>query len=398
MTPQKIILGIHDVNPWGGQEKSNLEIFYRINHKIPIELHAYSFYDSRDWPQLRVIPYSQKMSKPSFLKFNYYQLQSLLKMRPQDLKQLKRRNNDVLIQSTGTALPIADIVQVQFVQKSWYTVQNGMPAETQTHSSIMRTLNSYALKNLNLLHEKLIYKNNKKFIAISHTIKKELMDFYHINSSNIHVIYHGVDTQQFPSAHESQAQFNRKKIRHEHNIPDDAFVITTVGALNARKGLHTILNVLLELQKNDIKNVALMAIGAGSKETFTNYAQKIGLRCDNLFLIPAQKDIPAFYQAADLFFFPTMYEPFGLVILEAMASGLPVLTSSVAGAAELITPGFDGLIIPNLNDTQSIANQITQLMKDQNKRVFIGENARKSCEKWTWDHVADEYLKFYESL
>lgn len=397
MDVKKLVLGIHDLNPWGGQERSNLEINYRLNSHFPIELHAYSFSDERPWPQLTHVPYSQKWASPMLLKFNHYHLMSLVNLQKKYLSAKRRRKEGIIIQSTGTALPIADVLQVQFVHKAWYDIESQLEETrpTKPQTTVHRHY-SELLKNCNLLHEKLLYTNNKKFIAISHSVKKDLMNHYDIKSENISVIYHGVSSNDFRSLATSESQFNRRRIRQENNIPEDAFVLLTVGALNARKGLHVLLEVLQELVHNDFKSVVVLAVGAGDPQKFMAQAERWGI-ASHIHLVAAQKDIAPFYQASDIFFFPSLYEPFGLVILEAMASGLPVLTSSVCGAAELITPGIDGMVFSSESTTTDLAGEISALIKDAPKLKSLGAKAHEAARGWSWDSVARNYLDFYKN-
>ncbi|HKZ45180.1 MAG TPA: glycosyltransferase family 4 protein, partial [archaeon] len=94
--------------------------------------------------------------------------------------------------------------------------------------------------------------------------------------------------------------------------------------------------------------------------------------------------------------FPTQYEPFGLVILEAMASGLPVVTTKLAGAAELIEDGKDGLLLDNPKSSDEIARKLNYLIENDAMRRKVGKNARKKAEKYTWKKTADEMLKVFE--
>lgn len=396
MDIKKLVLGIHDLNPWGGQEKSNLEIFYRINQRIPIELHAYTFHDSRQWPQLTHVPYSQRFSRPSLVKFNHYHLQSYFHLNKNSQFFAQRKKSGTVYQSTGVALPLSDIVQVQFIQKAWYEIESHLPKKQQASESLLRSSYNFALKNFNLLHEKLLFTNSKKYIAISHSVKKDLMRLYNIKSENITVIYHGVSTDDLPDVHNDESQFVRRHIRHQYNIPDDAFVLLTVGALNVRKGLPIIFDVIKELLTHDFKSIVLLAVGAGDTQRFLLQAEDLGI-ASHIKLVPAQKEIAPFYQASDMFFFPSIYEPFGLVILEAMASGLPVVTSNVAGAAELITPNRDGIVIGSKFSILDIASEISTLIKDKSKRISLGRMARQSALHWHWDGVADLYSDFYKS-
>ena len=100
---------------------------------------------------------------------------------------------------------------------------------------------------------------------------------------------------------------------------------------------------------------------------------------------------------ADIFVFPTKYEAFGIPTLEAMAAGLPVLNSKI-GAGELITNGIDGIHLDNPNDIKEIADKLEMLINDEKLRRFIGNNARKTAMKYSWDKTAKMTMDVYKEI
>jgi len=98
-------------------------------------------------------------------------------------------------------------------------------------------------------------------------------------------------------------------------------------------------------------------------------------------------DTERFFAAADLFVMPTLYEPFGMVIAEAMASGLPVITSRLAGAAELIDHKVDGVLLDEPTDQAAIAREITLLLREPEQAREMGRLARSKVEHYSWDYV-----------
>ena len=109
-------------------------------------------------------------------------------------------------------------------------------------------------------------------------------------------------------------------------------------------------------------------------------------------------EIEKYFSSADIFVFPTLYEPFGLVILEAMASGLPVVTSKLAGAAELIENGKDGLLLDDPKNPKEIAEKVNYLIENERIRRAMGRNARKKAEKHPWERTAKEMLEVFEKI
>ena len=95
---------------------------------------------------------------------------------------------------------------------------------------------------------------------------------------------------------------------------------------------------------------------------------------------------------------PTFNEAFGLVILEAMSSGLPVLVSSLAGASELVKDGVNGLIINDPSDALEIAAKLDTMLFDENLRMSLGKEARQTALKYSWNLVAKKYIEVYEAV
>jgi UDP-glucose:(heptosyl)LPS alpha-1,3-glucosyltransferase len=100
---------------------------------------------------------------------------------------------------------------------------------------------------------------------------------------------------------------------------------------------------------------------------------------------------------SDIFVFPTAYEPFGLVITEAMACGLPVLTSRIAGAAELIQDGFDGLLLDDPNDAKELAAKLRKLL-NEDMRKTIGIRARAKAELFSFKSCSTATCEAYQKL
>jgi len=108
-----------------------------------------------------------------------------------------------------------------------------------------------------------------------------------------------------------------------------------------------------------------------------------------------RSDIADVMQACNAFVFPSQYEPFGLVVLEAMASGLPVVTARSTGASDVVD-AESGYVIDDACDEQAIAQFLRKLAEDEDLRYRMGEAARRRAEHYSWDAVADAFLAAYE--
>ncbi len=384
-----IAIMIHDLNPWGGQDRSMLEIAWQLNKEFPLQIHSFSLQGYDNWPDMEPVQYEAAIKKPILLKYLNYQINSW-----RSLKQKQTR----WVQSTGTASLTSDVVQVQFIHHTWQKIAGRMPPDKISSPSpvhqIYHKLLAYYKKEL----ERRIYTADKKYIAISHSIKKELMENFKIPPQNIEIIYHGVDPTYFhpPSVSES-AQSKREEVRSQLGIDANDFVLLHVGALNARKGLFQSFRTLGFLKDHGFDNVKLLAVGQGDQKILRRLSKEQNVE-DRVILAPHSKDIRNYYWASDCFFFPTYYEPFGLVILEAMACGLPVVASDLAGGSELIEEGVSGFLFDPWSNIQTIGNTLLPLLRDPHLAQQMGQKARAVAETRSWEVVGDEYRQFYKKL
>jgi len=384
MEKDKVQIMIHDLNPWGGQDRSMLEIAWQMNKTIPLDIHSYSLEGYENWPRMKHIRYQSKIKRPILFKYLSYHLQSARKI-----------DSSCVTQSTGTASLKSDVIQVQFIHHSWQKLQTQMPADKTQSWNPFRRLYRRGLNRYKLLLEKRLYSPEKKYIAISHGIKKELIEHFNIPPKNISIIYHGVDPDVFsPWWAKEDGEDQRKSLRESLGFADSDRVLLHVGALNARKGIFKSLETLQYLKDQDFRGVKLLLVGQGDPKIIDEAIRSLGLQ-EDVVICPHSKTIEDYYRAADVFFFPTYYEPFGLVILEAMACGLPVLTTSVAGASEILVESSKGALVSADAEIKTLVQKLTPLLKSSDLRRQAGEEAREIALKHSWDSVGSEYQVFY---
>ena len=222
--------------------------------------------------------------------------------------------------------------------------------------------------------------------ANSERTSGDLVKFYGADPAKIQVIYNGVDSDRFTPANIQ----HRSAIRQRYGIPDAALVVLFVGEYR-RKGLATVVRAVGDLQD---PRVHLLAVGRGDAEHFRALAAQAGIAGRATFAGPT-RDVEQVFGAADLFAFPTYYEPFGMVITEAMASGLPVITSRNAGASEMITEGVSGLLLDRPGDSEELSRKIMSLLADEPGRKEMGLRARPAASGYNWSHVAEDTLRLY---
>ncbi len=266
-----------------------------------------------------------------------------------------------------------DVAYQQFVYKNWAKKTKTMGISNK----IVSAIEGYNLRK------------SKKIIVMSNQIKKEIIKYHGIPEGKIRVVYSGIDSKFF-----KPNKKYRKEIRQKLGLSNNEIVLVFAGNPYSRKGLNYLVKVLPL-----IKNAKLIVIGRDlGKDKITNYqilAEKLGV-ADRLIYAGFSKEINKFFAASDIFVFPTLYEPFGLVILEAMASGLPVVTSASAGAAELIGEK-EGLLLKNPRSPKEIASKINYLI-DNNLIKKFGKNARRKAENYTWKKTAREMERVFEEV
>lgn len=235
--------------------------------------------------------------------------------------------------------------------------------------------------------ERMIFRGRryKKILAISDLVKKNIIENYSVPAPDIEVIYNGVDLEKF---HPDNKLKYRSSTRKQHGLPDSDFVVLFVGSGFERKGVKYLIQAVESLSEP----VSVLIVGKGSEEKFKN----VGRRQKIVFCGP-QRDIEKYYAASDIFVFPTIYEPFGNVHLEALASGLPVVTTRNSGAAEIIRQGVNGFVVERPEDYRAIADKI-RILTEENKRESMSLGARSLAEKFTFKRYTDEIMKLYNGV
>jgi UDP-glucose:(heptosyl)LPS alpha-1,3-glucosyltransferase len=241
------------------------------------------------------------------------------------------------------------------------------------------------LKNLSIrmnpLHNTLLWLERQTFspectgriIANSHRGKREIVEHYGYPAERIDVIHNGVDCNRFrpPKA----------------KAPSDGVMMLFVGTGFERKGLGFCIRVLALLPTH----VHLQVIGKGSISQYEALARSMGV-LERVHFSGQNSDMPAAYQRADLLIHPAIYEPFANVCLEALASGLPVITSAANGASEVIEPGKSGAIVEHPEDTEALAAAIRPFL-DPNFRGEAAKRARAVAEAHAFEAHVTETLR-----
>jgi UDP-glucose:(heptosyl)LPS alpha-1,3-glucosyltransferase len=226
-------------------------------------------------------------------------------------------------------------------------------------------------------------------ICVSQMVKAEIRTHFDVPEHKLHVIYNGVDTAKF---NPQLASLHRAPVRAALGWPEQDVVLLLVGSGFERKGVGVTIEALRELPAH----VRLLVVGKDKlMERYRALARRLGLG-SRVEFTGGQKDVLPYYGAADIFVMPSVYEPFGNVILEAFASGLPVVTSTKCGGGELIENGREGYVVDAL-DVRGIAAALSALT-DPARRQAAGAAARRRAESCTWKAMAGSFNDLYTNL
>lgn len=225
----------------------------------------------------------------------------------------------------------------------------------------------------------------KAVICISRMVQREIVEHFGLPEAKLPVIYNGIDLDEYgPSLKTGRAQTRRAL-----GIPQDAPLLLFVGSGFERKGVAALLRRLP-------REAWLLVVGKDRRLAhYQGLAARLGIAGRVRFAGP-QADVKPYYGAADAFVFPTLYEPFGNVVLEAMAAGLPVLTSTSCGAAELIADGHNGWVCDAF-DEEALGTCMAAL-SDVARAATMGEAARRTAEGHGLETMAQRMVALYQDL
>lgn len=226
-------------------------------------------------------------------------------------------------------------------------------------------------------------------VAISRVVAHELERFLGIDPARIRVIHNGVDIDTFTPPSSRAAA--RAALPPDERPADDEAMLLFAGMYFRRKGLEPLLRALAGLRD---ARWGLTVVGGDDAAPFRALADELGIGAKVRFTGHRPRIAP-YFQAADAFVFPTAYEPFGLVITEALACGTPVITTATAGGAELMQDGRDGLLLRDPHDPAEIRAAVERFLAlDDDARARMGAAAREAVVATSWD----AQWKKYETL
>jgi UDP-glucose:(heptosyl)LPS alpha-1,3-glucosyltransferase len=218
----------------------------------------------------------------------------------------------------------------------------------------------------------------KGIVAVSESVKRELMATYAVPEGKITVIYNGVDHKRF---HLGLRGRFRESIRKQWHIPPDAPTVLFIGSGFRRKGLDRLLKAWGSPQ---MKETYLIVVGDDAqRRRYKALADKLAR--DKVMFVGRCDDVEGYYGAADLLALPAIQEAFGNVVLEALASGLPAVLSATVGAAEILKGRLAEGIVAHPEDPEEITAKLLAML-ERGRHADFSEEARHLGEEYSWRH------------
>lgn len=368
----KICIVTRSVVRGDGQGRANFEIVQealRRNHHVTLISNSIDS-DLQRHKQVKWISFPDEKLPNQLLRGMHFSRQSASWVS-------KHRHEFDVVQTYGATTSAAgDINTAQFVHSAWLQ----SPAHISRVRHDLYGTYQWLYTSLNARWERKAFGQAKVVVAVSERIGKEIAELS-ISKEKIRVIFNGVDLHEFSPGYSE---------RSKKGLPEDVPLALFAGDIRTnRKNLDTVLKALAQ-----VPEMHLAVVGGTTGSPYPKLAEKLGVK-ERVYFLDYRQDLPEIMRAVDFFVFPSRYEPFGMVVTEAMATGLPVITSSTTGAAEIVTPE-SGIVLADPEDVEKLSHALLHLVKNSDLRKEMGLAARQIAEQHSWRSKAEMYLDLFE--
>ncbi len=234
--------------------------------------------------------------------------------------------------------------------------------------------------------------DGRLIVALSKRVAADFERIHGVPRDRIRLIYNGVDTDQFSPRHRN---IYREGIRRRLAIGNDTLLCLIVAHNFHLKGVPALLKAVRRLRKAKTP-VRLVVVGGKSLAGWKRTARRLGVGDKVTFVGTVDNPLP-YYMAADLYLHPTFYDACSLVVLEALGCGLPVVTSEMNGAGELMTEAHEGYLLPDPTDIDGLVGRI-EMFFDAARRDRMGKAARRLALRYSLQRNVSEMLKVYDEV
>ena len=284
--------------------------------------------------------------------------------------EIKRINpNIVHVQSISTALP--GLFSMIFLKKPY--VIWGQGSDVYIPDKFTKFISKIVLKNASIV------------IALSEDMKRKMNNI--CKREDIAILPNGIELDKFKDLSlQKQKNDNTKK------------TIIFVGTLRPVKGVEYLIKAMNIIHEK-LPDTDLLIVGDGpDREKMETLVQELNLQdCIHFAGKVSNEEIPVYMARADVFALPSLSEGFGIVNIEAMASGLPIVTTNVGGLPEIVINGENGFLVEPKNP-EALAEKILFILSDNDLKARISMNNQMKAEIYSWDIVVKNLISIYESL
>lgn len=375
----KIAFVVHDINRRGGHNRYTAELVERMSRDHEVHLFVCRVSDvDTDRCVVHRVPAIQRTD---FLRtFSFlFTAQRYCRLRDFDV-----------VHSQGVCIPTFNVVTAHVCHKARLQASYRFQPEQPVRSAHYWLF----LKLAALFQEHWEFRPGRASrqwnIAYSAKTRQELIDLYGCDPDRTRLIYVGVDAERF---HPRNRTLYRGEILRQFEWPEAQRVVLFVGAFG--KGLGTVIEALSHLRSDP--RVGLAVIGNFQPEVYAEQIRSRDLE-GRVRFVGTTREIHKYFAAADAFAFPSLYDSFGFVCLEAMASGVPAVVSRQAGAAELVVPGENGFVLDDPRDAQQLGKYLGEVLADADTWRRFSARARATSAGYTWDRMAAETLEVYRAV
>lgn len=233
------------------------------------------------------------------------------------------------------------------------------------------------------------------FLPVSSLAMEAFRREYAMLPGQWQIVHPGVDMARFSSPDRSAC---RAEIRGRHGIGADDFLILFVGMNFEVKGLDTIIAAVARARAmRPEANIRLLVVGRGDTRKYGKIAEAAGIAGAVTFAGTQHAGLERFYRASDAFALFSAFDTFGMVVLEAMAAGLPVIVSPNVGAKDLVEEGINGFVLPDFRDAETAANRMIGLL-DAERHKAMGAAAQAKAGEQTWERLAEKMEILYQGF
>jgi len=287
-----------------------------------------------------------------------------------------------------------DILHTHLIHADTFGVPAGRLARVPAIITGRHNDNEFRKRSLIKAVNNMVWKRVKAGIVVSEALKQFLSEVENAPQDKLHVVNYGIEHQSMTPDEQTEA---RRALRNQLNLSEDTVLLGMACRLIEQKGVTYALQAMKQLV-NDYPDCHLVIAGDGElREDLMIESSQMGLD-KRVQFIGWQNDVPMMLAGLDIFLMPSLWEGFGLVMLEAMSKRLPVVGSHVSAIPEVVSHGETGILVPPKNP-EALADALRILLDDRPLRTHMGLVGEDRLEQhFTAKHMTDKTLNIYQSV